>query len=163
MYNNIDMRGEKIVGVELDTRYQTEAYESIKNSISNTGKAGIILPPGTGKTYLALKLIEDNLDKNQILYVSPSPIINVRVRKLIHKIYDKEKTKEILSKLKFTTYSGLMKRHKKHRPDMEEYNSDIIVLDEVHRSGAEEWGKAVDYLLEQNKDARHFGNDSYTA
>lgn len=40
------------MGVELDTKYQTEAYELIKDSISNTGKAGIILPPGTGKTYL---------------------------------------------------------------------------------------------------------------
>lgn len=150
------------MGVELDTRYQTEAYELIKDSISNTGKAGIILPPGTGKTYLALKLIEDNLDKSQILYVSPSPIINIRVRKLIHKIYDKEKAKEILSKLKFTTYPGLMKRYKNHKTDMSEYDSDIIVLDEVHRSGAKEWGKAVDYLLERNSDSRTFRNDSYT-
>lgn len=52
--------------VELDNRYQTEAYEEIQKSISENGKAGIILPTGTGKTYLALKLIEDNLDKKQI-------------------------------------------------------------------------------------------------
>lgn len=45
---------------------------------------------------------------------------------------------------------------------MREYNSELIVLDEVHRSGAEEWGKAVDYLLENNKEARNIGNDSYT-
>ncbi len=148
--------------IELDSRYQTEAYEAIRTSISDTGKAGIILPTGTGKTYLALKLIEDNLDKEQILYVSPSPTINARVKKLICKIYDKEEANAILAKVKFTTYSGLSKRYKSHKEDMSEYNSELIVLDEVHRSGAEEWGKAVDYLLETNKTARSIRNDCYT-
>lgn len=147
--------------VELDNRYQTEAYEEIQKSISETGKAGIILPTGTGKTYLALKLIEDNLDKEQIIYVSPSPTINARVRKLIHKIYDKEEAKAILAKVKFVTYNGLSKRYKIHKEDMREYHSELIILDEVHRSGAKEWGKAVDYLLEDNKEARNIGNDSY--
>ena len=45
---------------------------------------------------------------------------------------------------------------------MREYCSELIILDEVHRSGAKEWGKAVDYLLEDNKEARIIGNDSYT-
>ena len=44
---------------------------------------------------------------------------------------------------------------------MREYASDIIILDEVHRSGAEEWGKAVDYLLENNENSRIARNDSY--
>ena len=148
--------------VELDNRYQTEAYEEIQKSISKTGKAGIILPTGTGKTYLALKLIEDNLDKKQILYVSPSPTINARVRKLIRQIYNREEAKGILAKVKFVTYNGLSKRYKSHKEDMREYHSELIILDEVHRSGAKEWGKAVDYLLENNKEARNIGNDSYT-
>ena len=152
----------KIMGLELDKRYQTEAYIAIQKSISDTGKAGIVLPTGTGKTYLALKFIEDNLDKKQILYVSPSPTINARVRKIIRRTYDKEKAKEILAKIKFITYHGLNKRYKHHKEDMSEYDSDIIILDEVHRSGAEEWGKAVDYLLENNENARITRNDSYT-
>ena len=153
----------KVMGLELDKRYQTEAYIAIQKSISDTGKAGIVLPTGTGKTYLALKFIEDNLDKKQILYVSPSPTINARVRKIIRRTYDKEKAKEILTKIKFITYHGLNKRYKRHKEDMSEYDSDIIILDEVHRSGAEEWGKAVDYLLENNENARITRNDSYTA
>ena len=134
------------MGVELDSRYQVEAYDAIQSSIKEIGKAGVVLPTGTGKTYLALKLIEDNLDKEQILYVSPSPTINVQVRKMIKEIYPKEEAEKILSKVKFVTYSGLDKRFKHDEFDMQEYNSDVIILDEVHRSGAEDWGKTVDYL-----------------
>ena len=145
------------MGVELDSRYQVEAYDAIQNSIKETGKAGVVLPTGTGKTYLALKLIEDNLDKEQILYVSPSPTINVQVRKKIRQIYPKEEAEKILSKVKFVTYSGLDKRFKHDKFDMQEYNSDVIILDEVHRSGAEDWGKAVDHLLETNSSAQVLG------
>mgnify|MGYP003305739931 CR=1 FL=1 len=145
------------MGVELDPRYQTEAYDAIQSSIKETGKAGVVLPTGTGKTYLALKLIEDNLDKDQILYASPSPTINVQVRKKIKEIYPKEEAEKILSKVKFVTYSGLDKRFKHDKFDMKEYNSDVIVLDEVHRSGAEDWGKAVDYLLEANSSSQVLG------
>ena len=145
------------MGVQLDARYQIEAYEAIKESISKTGKAGIVLPTGTGKTYLALKLIEDNLDKKQILYVSHSPTLNVQIRKTIREVYPKEEAEVILSKVKFVTYSGLDRRFKSHKTDMQEYNSEVIILDELHRSGAKDWGKAVDYLLENNKSAQLLG------
>ena len=145
------------MGVQLDARYQIEAYEAIKESISETKRAGIVLPTGTGKTYLALKLIEDNLDKTQILYVSHSPTLNVQIRKTIKEVYPKEEAKVILSKVKFVTYSGLDRRFKNDKTDMQEYNSDVIILDELHRSGAKDWGKAVDYLIENNKNAQLLG------
>ena len=145
------------MGVQLDERYQIEAYGAIKESISKTGKAGIVLPTGTGKTYLALKLIENNLDKTQILYVSHSPTLNVQIRKTIREVYPKEEAEVILSKVKFVTYSGLDRRFKNHKTDMQEYNSEVIILDELHRSGAKDWGKAVDYLIENNKSAQLLG------
>ena len=141
------------MGVELDERYQVEAYEAIKKGIKEKGSAGIVLPTGTGKTYLALKLIEDNLDKQQILYVSPSPKINVEVRKAIQSIYPPKMADKILSKVKFTTYSGLYKRYSTHNEDMQEYNSDIMIFDEAHRAGAKKWKQAVKYLREKNKQA----------
>ncbi len=101
------------MGVKLDSRYQVEAYEAIKAGIKEKNSAGIVLPTGTGKTYLALKLIEDNLNKKQILYVSPSPTVNVEIKKSITEIYSKEEAKQILSKIKFTTYNGLYKRYRR--------------------------------------------------
>jgi len=141
------------MGIRLDPRYQEEAYREVKKSIKETKKAGIILPPGTGKSYIALKLIEDRFEKeDQILYVSPSPTINARIRKLIKQNYDKQTAQKILSKVKFTTYNALHRRYKVNKQDMREYNSGTMILDEVHRSGAPEWGEAVDYLLETNEE-----------
>ena len=146
------------MGINLDSRYQEEAYQEVKKSLEEIKKAGIILPPGTGKSYIALKLIEDTFEYNdQILYVSPSPTINARIRKLIKQNYDKQIAQKILSKVKFTTYHGLHRRYKDNKQEMREYNSETIILDEVHRSGAPEWGKAVDYLLETNKEAEILG------
>ena len=146
------------MGVKLDPRYQEEGYREVKRTLKETKRAGIILPPGTGKSYIALKWIEDSVEGNgQILYVSPSPTINARIRKIIRQNYDKEIAQRILSKVKFTTYHALHRRYKNNKQDMREYNSSKIILDEVHRSGAPEWGEAVDYLLETNKEAEILG------
>ena len=146
------------MSIELDPRYQIEAYSNIKDSLEKTKRAGIIMPTGSGKSFLAIKLIEDSLKRNnQILYVSPSPKINAQIRKIIRENYTEEEAKEMLSKVKFTTYHAMQKMFKDNRANMEELNSGTIILDEVHRSGAEEWGKAVDYLLENNPEANVLG------
>ena len=142
------------MGIRLDPRYQEEAYREVKKAINDTKKAGIILPPGAGKTYIAVKLIEDRFEKeDQILYVSPSPTINARVKKIVKQNYDRQTAQKILSKVKFTTYQALHRRYKDNQQEMREYNSGTIILDEVHRSGAPEWGEAVDYFLETNEEA----------
>ena len=146
------------MGIKLDPRYQEEGYREVKRTLKETKRAGIILPPGAGKSYIALKWIEDSLEENgQILYVSPSPTINARIRKIIRQNYDKETAQRILSKVEFTTYHALHRRYKDNKQDMREYNSSKMILDEVHRSGAPEWGEAVDYLLETNKEAEILG------
>ena len=146
------------MAIQLDTRYQVEAYQKICDSLRNTKRAGIIMPTGTGKSFIALKLIEDRYKTDkQILYVSSSPTINSRIRKLIIENYTKEESKMILSKLKFTTYHAIQNRYKNNKEAMSEYNSDTIILDEVHRSGAPEWGKAISYLLDNNPSANILG------
>lgn len=135
----------------LDERYQTEIYEAVRKGIREKGKACIIMPPGTGKTIEALKLIEDNPDKN-VIYLTPSPKINSYIRKQIRVIYDEEVAKKILSRITFKTYHGLMKEYKTHPIDLKN-KAKIIIEDELHRTGAPEWEKAVDYLEEKNADA----------
>lgn len=142
------------MGIKLDPRYQEEAYREVIKAIKKTRKAGIILPPGTGKSYIAVKLIEDNFEKEDpILYVSPSPTINTRIRKIIKQNYDKQTAQKMLSKIKFTTYHALHRIYKDNKQEMREYNSGTKILDEVHRSGAPEWGEAVDYLLETDEES----------
>ena len=146
------------MGIKLDSRYQEEAYKTVTEELNKNKKAGIIMPTGVGKSFVALKYIEDNLEKqNQFLYVSPSPKINVQIRKIIRKNYDKETAKKMLSKIKFATYHGLHRRYRDNIEEMMEYNSETIILDEVHRSGALEWSKAVDYLIENNPESNVLG------
>ena len=139
------------MGLQLDERYQVEIYEAIKQATAQRNRAAIIMPPGTGKTIEALKLIEDNPDKS-VMYLSPSPKINAYIRKQIRSIYGKEADK-ILSRITFKTYNGLMREYKTHPVDMKENGTDIIIEDEAHRAGAKEWGKAVEYLEQVNPNA----------
>ena len=53
--------------------------------------------------------------------------------------------------VKFDTYPGLMAKAKKD-PKVLEEQFDLIVLDELHRTGAENWGKYLDTLLENQKE-----------
>lgn len=146
------MKKEKKMGIELDPRYQIEAYEQVKNDFDNGNRSCVVFPTGCGKSYIALKMIEDNPDK-EILYVSSSSVINVQIREIIEQTYG-EDAKIILSKVKFLTYNALSKIDTE---EFEKLNPDMIGLDELHRAGAPVWGKRVNELLEKNSNAKVLG------
>lgn len=50
------------------------AYEAAVSLIAETGKAAIVHPTGTGKSFIAFKLCEDN-PENRICWLSPSAYI----------------------------------------------------------------------------------------
>lgn len=104
-----------------------------------TGKAAIIHPTGTGKSFVAFKLCEDNPEK-RILWLSPSEYIfktQIENLKAVSSDFD---PKNIL----FYTYAKLMYIT---AYDIAEIKPDYIILDEFHRCGAEVWGKGVQSVL----------------
>jgi len=140
------------LGVELDERYQVEAYDQVRNDFEEGNRSCIVLPTGCGKSYIGLKLIEDNPEE-EIIYISPSSVINAQVRKVIEETYGKD-AKKIFPRLKFITYNALS------RMDTEEFNKinpDKIILDELHRAGAEVWGERVNELLDRRPNAKVLG------
>ena len=50
------------------------AYEAAVSLLNETGKAAVVHPTGTGKSFIAFKLCEDNPDK-RICWLSPSSYI----------------------------------------------------------------------------------------
>ncbi len=60
-------------GIKLFEHNET-AYTSAIKMLSKTGKAAIIHPTGTGKSFIAFKLCEDNINK-RICWLSPSEYI----------------------------------------------------------------------------------------
>ena len=97
------------------------------------GKAAVVHPTGTGKSFIAFKLAEDN-PSSRVLWLSPSEYIFRTQLENLKRACNVE-----LSNISFLTYAKLMLADS---DAMSEYVPDYIILDEFHRCGAEMWGKA---------------------
>ena len=61
---------------------------------------------------------------------------------------------EYFPNLKIMLYPSLLRVTDEQ---MKKLNADIIIMDELHRTGADRWGEKVNTLLEQNPDAKILG------
>ena len=125
------------------------AYNAAISMLSETNKAAIIHPTGTGKSFISFKLCEDNPDK-MICWLSPSEYIFKTQLENLAKVSSGYQPKNI----KFFTYAKLMNLSEE---ELAEIRPDYIVLDEFHRCGAQEWGKGVTSLLELYKQTAVLG------
>ena len=114
------------------------AYEAAVSMMGEVGKAAIIHPTGTGKSFIGFNLCKDEADKT-VCWLSPSDYIyQTQMENWI------TAGGGVLSNIKFYTYAKLMMMSES---ELEEIKPDYIILDEFHRCGAEMWGHAVDNLL----------------
>ena len=115
------------------------AYESAVSLLKETGRAAVIHPTGTGKSFIAFKLCEDHPDK-RVCWLSPSSYIfetqleNLKAASLGWQPEN----------IAFLTYAKLMRME---ATELETLQPDYIILDEFHRCGAEMWGQSVQRLL----------------
>ncbi len=114
------------------------AYAAAIAMLAKTGKAAIIHPTGTGKSFIGFKLCEDNPDKT-ICWLSPSEYIFKTQLENLKKVMS-----AVPQNIRFLTYAKLMLMDDRA---IEEIRPDFIVLDEFHRCGAEQWGEGVRSLL----------------
>lgn len=135
------------MAVELFEHNQ-KAYDSAVAMMAATGKAAVIHPTGTGKSFIAFKLCEDN-PKKHILWLSPSRyIFHTQLENL------KKTTGYQPGNIEFLTYARLMNLTDS---ELAELKPDYIVLDEFHRCGAVQWGKGVEKLLQEYKNVPLLG------
>lgn len=126
------------MGIELYEHNQT-AYDAAVSMLAQTGKAAVIHPTGTGKSFIGFKLCEDNPDA-VICWLSPSEyIFTTQLENLAATGAD------VPENIVFLTYAKLMLMSK---GEIESLQPDYIVLDEFHRCGAQMWGKGVQNLLD---------------
>ena len=76
------------MAIALDPRYQVEAYEQVKQDFQEGNRSCVVFPTGCGKSYIALKLIEDNPEQ-KVTYVTSSPVLIEQLKKMIEETYDK--------------------------------------------------------------------------
>ncbi len=144
-------------------QHQQEAYKKVKEAYTNKEKASVVMPTGCGKTFVALQLMVDNRDKN-ILFMAPTNAIKYQMYNYIAKYIVGEEPSskrparmiadEYFPNFKIMLYPSLLRVKDKQ---MEKLNADIIIMDELHRTGADKWGKRVNTLLEKNPKAKILG------
>ena len=120
--------------------HNKQAYEAAMHLMEVEGKAAIIHPTGTGKSFIAFQVAIEHPNES-VLWLAPSEYIyQTQLENLKQEDFQSwEKTGNI----QFLTYSKLMMNEYL----IEEIQPDYIILDEFHRCGATEWGKSVEKLL----------------
>ena len=144
-------------------QHQQEAYKSVQKAYEIKDKASVVIPTGCGKSFIALQLMADNKDK-RILFMAPTNAIKMQMYNYIAKYIVGEEPSsnrparmiadEYFPNLKIMLYPSLLRVTDEQ---MEKLNADIIVMDELHRTGADKWGEKINTLLEQNPNAKILG------
>ncbi|SEU19013.1 Helicase associated domain protein [Enterocloster clostridioformis] len=125
--------------------HNLETYDKVKEIFKTQNRACCVQPTGSGKSYLALTLFEDNPSARKLV-LEPQHYIREQLQ---------SKVTEDMGEVQFITYSKLAKMSDE---DIGALEPDIIVLDEFHRAGAKEWGgKGVQRLLESYPESKVLG------
>ena len=135
------------MSVDLKLHNQ-EAYEKVKEALTEGNKTAVIHPTGTGKSYIAIKLAEENPER-RFLYLAPSNPILYQLKDNI--ISSNGKMLPNIKRMTYAKFSNLSEEEKKA------LNVDYVVLDEFHHCGSPVWGKAVEDFIEENADIKTLG------
>ena len=119
--------------------HNRQAYDSAAAMLAAAGKACVIHPTGTGKSFIGFKLCEDNPEKT-VCWLSPSDYIFRTQLENLAAAADCWEPENIT----FFTYAKLMNMTDSEIADIK---PDYIILDEFHRCGAQMWGEGVQRLL----------------
>lgn len=130
-------------------RHNRTAYDNALTMMARTGKAAIIHPTGTGKSFIAFQLALDNPDK-RICWLSPSEyIFNTQLENLAG-----ANGGAVPENIRFYTYAKLPLLTSE---EVDAIQPDYIILDEFHRCGAQVWGAGVRTVLERYADTPILG------
>lgn len=138
----------KMEGIELYPHNQ-KAYDNLCAMLRDSNRACVVQPTGTGKFVIIAKMAQDNPGKNFLL-LGTNDYMYIDQMANLSDIAPGFTPKN----LQFMTYATAMA---KARRGDEIPRCDVIVADEFHHCGAPEWGKGVQYVVENNPDAKIVG------
>ena len=132
--------------------HNARAYQAVAAMLEQYGKAAVVHPTGTGKSYIAFKLIEDHPDA-AFLWLSPSEyIFKTQLESL-----QKQAPDFPLGNVRFATYARLLFCTEEQLAEIAALHPAYIIMDEFHRAGAEHWSEKVQKLLALCPDAKLLG------
>lgn len=119
------------------TEWNQRTYEEVMEFFSHSNFCAICNATETGKSSVIMKVIEQyNVNNNRIMIVAPRDSILDQFKN-----YGVEESDNIV----FMTYQMLYKLYSEENFDNFSGYS-LIVFDELHRTGAKSWQKAVKLL-----------------
>ena len=160
----------KVEGTDIKLRdYQQNAIDKVDKIFEDRKFASVILPTGAGKSFVAiaeLMKMQAEIDKDsdeKVLYLAPSNEILNQIMKYTEKYVHGEKLgktreqifKEVFPNVELATYQSLLQ---KNEDELQNEKYKFMVLDELHRTGAKEWGDRLNTVLEaQDENVRVLG------
>lgn len=129
--------------------HNQETYEKVLAVFKENNRTCIVKPTGTGKSFVFLKWIEDN-PSDRFIYISPSTEIFNQLEEYVVEL-NQEK---LLNNVETISYQKLIRMSQEELKSM---HADKIIVDEFHRAGAEQWGKALQIMLDSNPEAKVLG------
>ena len=135
------------MAVELYSHNMT-AYTSAAAMMETAGKAAVIHPTGTGKSFIGFKYAEEHSQEN-ILWLTPSDYI---VKTQLENLKNAGGTE--FANITFVTYAKLMVMTAE---ELAELVPGAIICDEYHRAGAAKWQEGFARLIAMYPNAKLLG------
>lgn len=127
--------------------HNRETIRRILDFFKTERKCCAIQATGTGKTFLILRLLEILNDEGKMAVIfAPNREIIKQTKKRMKKFG--------LNNAIFYTYQKLAKMNKEEISAIE---ADLIICDELHRTGAKTWGQKFELLVDSHPDSKVFG------
>lgn len=134
--------------VEDDLKpHNRETIEKILEFYKTERKCCAIQATGTGKTFLILRLLEIFNDESKVAVIfAPNNEIIKQTKKRMKQFG--------LNNATFYTYQKLARMTEEGISTIE---ADLIICDELHRTGAKTWGQKFEALVDSHPDSKVFG------
>lgn len=127
--------------------HNKQTYKKVRGMMASCKSIAVVQATGTGKSFLIAKLLQDFSGQRRLV-MAPSLYVIEQV---------KEHIRWDAGSIEFMTYARSMNLS---RDDIAALKPGMIVLDEFHRCGAEEWGRGVNNILQAYKGAFIFGTSA---
>jgi superfamily II DNA or RNA helicase len=128
--------------------HNKQTYKKVGRMMTSGVKSiAVVQATGTGKSFLIAKLLQDFSGEKRLV-MAPSVYVIEQV---------KEHIRWDAGRIEFMTYARSMNLS---QSEIASLNPKMIVLDEFHRCGAEEWGRGVQNILNACPDAFKFGTSA---
>lgn len=136
------------MAVEL-FEHNEQTYQNMVSMFETQNRVGVVQPTGTGKSFLYLKWIEDH-PQDSFTILSPSTEIFTQLQEYA----EASGSPDLLKSVQMISYQALLKMTDE---DARSIHPNKMILDEFHRTGAEQWGPSLQRLLDANPQAKVLG------